>query len=77
MMEARQTGHIGVLPGSDEGVSCSDIRGLASSVSGWQKGCVLRGVVCRGAGTGRFFVPPGNLLVASREPWGCCQNASR
>lgn len=66
---ARQTGYTRLLPGSCEGVPCSDSR--ASSAVGWRKG-----LACTGAGAGRFFVPPGNL-AASKEPWGYCQSAAR
>lgn len=58
-------------PWLQQGCPMLSIRGLASSAVGWQKG-----VVCRAAGTGGFFVPPGHL-VASKEPGVCCQSATR
>lgn len=58
-------------PWLQQGCPVLSIIGLASSAVGWQKG-----VVCRAASTGGFFVPPGHL-VASKEPGVCCQSATR
>lgn len=77
---ARQTGHIRDLGAPWLGRGCPAFRHERSGIacSRVAKRLRLHSVVCRGAGTSRFFVPLGNLLlVASEEPWGCCQGAFR